>query len=85
MKKLIAAVIASAFAFGVAGSSFAADVQPQQAQHQVVKVKKSHKKAHKAHKKARKAHTAAKAPAPRMHQVKMVKKHGHKQVKKTVR
>jgi hypothetical protein len=82
MKKLIAAVIASAFALGVAGSSFAADVQPR---HQVVKVKKSHKKAHKAHKKARKAHTAAKAPAPRMHPVKMVKKHGHKQVKKAAR
>ena len=82
MKKLIAAVIASAFAFGSA-TSFAADVQPQpkQGQHQVVKAKK----AKKAHKKARKAHTATKVQAPKMHQVKMTKKHGHKQVRKAVR
>lgn len=82
MKKLIAAVIASAFAFGAA-STFAADVPAKPAQQHVVK-HKAHK-AHKAHKTARKVHTVQKVKAPKMHQVKMTKKHGHKQVRKAVR
>ena len=87
MKKLIAAVIASAFAFGAASTTFAADMQHKPAQTHVVKVKKSHKahKAHKAQKKARKVHTVQKVKAPKMHAVKYHKKHSHKQVRKAVR
>ena len=82
MKKLIAAVIASAFAFGAASTTFAADVQHTPAQqHHVIKVKK----AHKARKHARKTHAVQKVKAPTMHAVKYHKKHSTKQVRKVVR
>ena len=83
MKKLIAAVIMSAFALGAASTTFAAsDVQGKPAQHHVVKVKKSHK----ARKHVRKVHTVQKVKAPKMHQVKYTKKHhNHKRVHKSHR
>jgi hypothetical protein len=62
MKKLLAAVVASAFAFGAA-SSFAADTPHQKATvHHVVK--------------------AHKAQHPKMHQVKMTKKHHRRHAKR---
>ena len=83
MKKLIAAVIASAFAFGAASTTFAADVPAKPAQQHVVK-HKAHK-SHKARKHVRKTHTVQKVKAPKMHAVKYHKKHSHKHVKKAVR
>jgi hypothetical protein len=80
MKKLIAAVIASAFAFGAASTTFAADVPAKPVQQHVVK-----HKAHKAHKNVRKVHTVQKVKAPKMHAVKYHKKHNHRHARKTVR
>ena len=85
MKNLIAAVIASAFAFGAVSTTFAADVQHTPAQqHHVVKAKKAHK-AHKARKHVRKTHAVQEVKAPTMHAVKYHKKHGTKHVRKAAR
>jgi hypothetical protein len=80
MKKLIAAVVASAFAFGAA-TSFAGDVQARPVPQHSVKAHKAHQ-AHKAHKKV---HSVQKVQAPKMHQVKMAKKHHQKRVRKAAR